>query len=161
MRSKGIEHLRGVAALGTASPNLTNRRETTPAKRWCQVASGYCGRRDEMLPRCSGIAFCLVDTRLIRCRRIANECAVDCISVARTFAAENEEALKKEYWQWVLIAIALAVGIYFLAHGCSKKASAEAATLSNAEAASLRRQLCQTRRARTRATRMLTRLTIL
>ena len=42
--------------------------------------------------------------------------------------------MKKEYWQWVLIAIALVVGIYFLAHGCSKKASAEAATLPNAEA---------------------------
>jgi len=41
-------------------------------------------------------------------------------------------SLKKEYWQGVLVAIALAMGIYFLAHGCSKKASAEAATLRDA-----------------------------
>ena len=32
----------------------------------------------------------------------------------------------------MLVAIALALGIYFLAHGCSKKASAEAATLPTA-----------------------------
>src|SRR5579859_2561977 len=44
---------------------------------------------------------------------------------------EHGMALKKEYWQGALVAIALAVGIYFLAHGCSKKASAEAATLPN------------------------------
>jgi N-acyl-D-aspartate/D-glutamate deacylase len=36
-------------------------------------------------------------------------------------------ALKKEYWQGILVAIALAVGVYFLAHGCSKKASADSA----------------------------------
>ena len=46
-------------------------------------------------------------------------------------------ALKKEYWQGILVAIALAVGIYFLAHGCSKKASAEAATLPNADSAAI------------------------
>jgi N-acyl-D-aspartate/D-glutamate deacylase len=40
--------------------------------------------------------------------------------------------LKKEYWRGALVAIALAVGVYFLVHGCSKKASAEAATLPNA-----------------------------
>ncbi len=34
-------------------------------------------------------------------------------------------ALKKEYWQGALVVVALAIGIYFLAHGCSKKASAD------------------------------------
>src|SRR6202789_3007164 len=36
-------------------------------------------------------------------------------------------ALKKEYWQGILAAVVLAVGIYFLAHGCSKNASADSA----------------------------------
>ena len=36
-------------------------------------------------------------------------------------------ARKKEYWQGAMAAVALAVGIYFLAHGCSKKASADSA----------------------------------
>ena len=43
-------------------------------------------------------------------------------------------ALKKEYWQGILVAIAIAVGIYFLAHGCSKKASANFADGGNASA---------------------------
>ncbi len=42
-------------------------------------------------------------------------------------------ALKKEYWQGILVAIALAVGIYFLAHGCSKKASADSADATNTD----------------------------
>jgi hypothetical protein len=67
MRSKGTEHLRGAAALGTASPNLTNRGETTPAKRWCQGASGYSFRVGVQL--CSGIAFCRVVTRLVAAKR--------------------------------------------------------------------------------------------
>jgi N-acyl-D-aspartate/D-glutamate deacylase len=33
-------------------------------------------------------------------------------------------ASKKDYWQATVVVIALAVGIYFLVHGCSKKASA-------------------------------------
>jgi N-acyl-D-aspartate/D-glutamate deacylase len=43
-------------------------------------------------------------------------------------------ALKKEYWQGILAAVVLAVGIYFLAHGCSKKASADSADATNADA---------------------------
>jgi N-acyl-D-aspartate/D-glutamate deacylase len=43
-------------------------------------------------------------------------------------------ALKKEYWQAALVVIALVVGIYFLAHGCSKKASAGSAEGADASA---------------------------
>ncbi len=43
-------------------------------------------------------------------------------------------ALRKEYWQGVLVVIALAVGIYFLAHGCSRKASADSAAAGSASA---------------------------
>jgi N-acyl-D-aspartate/D-glutamate deacylase len=43
-------------------------------------------------------------------------------------------ALKKEYWQGILAAVVLAVAIYFLVHGCSKKASADSADASNADA---------------------------
>ena len=43
-------------------------------------------------------------------------------------------ALKKEYWQGALVAVALAVGIYFLAHGCTKAASADSARSDAANA---------------------------
>src|SRR5580704_18735905 len=42
-------------------------------------------------------------------------------------------ALKKEYWQGIVAAVVLAVGIYFLAHGCSKKASADSAANVNGD----------------------------
>ena len=42
-------------------------------------------------------------------------------------------ALKKEYWQGIVAAVVLAVGIYFLAHGCSKKASADSASEAEAK----------------------------
>ena len=42
-------------------------------------------------------------------------------------------ALKKEYWQGIVAAVVLAAGIYFLAHGCSKKASADSASKAEAK----------------------------
>src|ERR1700744_115144 len=138
MRSKGIEHLLGAPLGERRTPKLTEL--TRNYARDSLVSRGAVSSRRSRDDRvcaikrerfgneaagCSGIDLSHVDTRLLAPSCGANECAADCISASR--APVDEMALKKEYWQGVLAAIVLAVGIYFLAHGCSKKASADSA----------------------------------